>query len=68
MFSGVWAKQFDPKNTIKGIFLNEGQKAYAKEVDFMTMLDYYQYAYYPKYTEVHRRPPIDILDPLASYD
>ncbi|XP_022686329.1 leukocyte elastase inhibitor-like [Varroa jacobsoni] len=47
-FKGVWAKQFDPKNTIKGIFLNEGQKAYAKEVDFMTMLDYYQYAYYPK--------------------
>ncbi|OQR75423.1 serpin B10-like, partial [Tropilaelaps mercedesae] len=47
-FRGVWEKQFDPKNTVKGIFLNGGQKTNAKEVDFMTMLDYQHYSYYPK--------------------
>lgn len=47
-FKGVWDKQFDPKQTEKGTFLNGGQSAYAKETDFMTMTDYAHYAYYPK--------------------
>ncbi|XP_028966387.1 leukocyte elastase inhibitor [Galendromus occidentalis] len=47
-FKGIWEKQFDAKNTVRGTFFNEGQKAYAKEVDMMRMLDYFQYAYYPK--------------------
>lgn len=47
-YAGVWDKHFDPKNTVKGTFLNGGHKAYATEADFMTMLEYQHYAYYPK--------------------
>jgi len=47
-FKGVWAKKFDPKLTVKDKFLNQGIQAYAKETDFMTMIEYQRYTYYPK--------------------